>query len=334
MRKRITLSLLGWMLLINPIGCFAQVVNPHQVYTYEQMEEDLQLLKQIYPNELSIKTIGQSHFGREIWVVKLGKGEKNILLIGSHHGREWLTSTLLMAMLEQYVHSYRESSEYGPFSIKVLDNVSIWFVPMLNPDGVTIQQSGLAAAPVGMEDELFEMNGYSLDFSKWKANGVGIDLNRQYPAGWNKLNKIPIPWYQFNKGEKPIQANEVKALTTFTEQLKPSIAISYHTSGREIFWKYKNGVHKKRDKLLAKKVSLLTGYSLSTPLKNAVGGGFTDWFITTYHQPGMTIEISPLVEETNPPVSVFSEEWKRNELVGILLAAEAQKMEITPVNNH
>ncbi len=326
--KNSLLFFLAWLMVVRPSIGGAEVVNPNVIYTYEKLSADLQKLNQLYPQEVSIKKIGMSQFGRNIWGVKLGKGDKNILMIGAHHGREWLTSSLLMVMLEQYAKAYHNGESYGPFTTKTFDEISIWFVPMLNPDGVSIQQEGLQAQEVGNRVNLFEMNGYSPDFSKWKANGLGVDLNRQYPEGWKKLKDVtPIPWYQLYKGERPNQESEVRALIEFTNQVKPLIAVSYHSSGREIFWKYKNGDYLRRDKLLAEKVSLLTGYSLGSPLKNAIGAGFTDWFITHFHKPGMTLEISPLVGETNPPLSIFSQEWKRNELVGILLANEAVNME-------
>jgi g-D-glutamyl-meso-diaminopimelate peptidase len=40
----------------------------------------------------------------------------------------------------------------------------------------------------------------------------------------------------------------------------------------------------------------------------------------------MTIEISYLVGETSPPLSIFKKEWKRNRYVGLKLAVEAQKI--------
>jgi g-D-glutamyl-meso-diaminopimelate peptidase len=170
------------------------------------------------------------------------------------------------------------------------------------------------------------MNAFSLDFSNWKANGMGIDLNRQYPSGWAQLEKGPsVPWYQFYKGTHPLEAKEVQALTSFTNQIKPEVAISYHSSGREIFWKYNQKANLKKDRRLAKKVSSMTDYPLSTPEKSALGGGFTDWFITCHHKPGMTIEISYSVGETNPPLTVFPEEWKRNKFVGIMIATEMEK---------
>lgn len=313
------------IIFIIPHYGYAKIVNPNVVYTYEQMKQDLNAMNKKYPDKLYVTSIGQSHLGRDILAAKLGKGERNILLIGAHHGREWLTTSLLMVMLENYLHYYDKNEQIGCFSTSVFDDVSIWFVPMLNPDGVSIQQKGLAAVPKYLADDIFEMNAFSPDFTKWKANGIGIDLNRQYPAGWSALQEVSIPWYQFHKGLAPMSAKEVLTITNFTKKMMPSVAISYHSSGREIFWNYKNGSHLERDKNLANKVSLLTGYSLSEPIKEAIGGGFTDWFITTFRKPGMTIEICPLVEESSPPLSIFQEEWKRNELVGIMLAEEVRK---------
>ena len=118
----------------------------------------------------------------------------------------------------------------------------------------------------------------------------------------------------------------MKVLTTFIREINPEIAVAYHSAGREIFWKYHNGKQLKRDKRIAKKVSKLTGYKLGKPPKQATGGGFTDWFITTYHRPALTIEISPLVGETSPPLSIFNTEWKRNKYVGLTLAEEAKSL--------
>ena len=328
MRSFITLLLVIMYGLINPMNHCIGTVTTNQVYTFETLSNDIIDLKHAYNDEIEIKTIGKSHFGREIWAIKLGKGKTNILISGAHHGREWLTASLLMKMLEQYAYAYHVKQPFGPYSTGVLDNVSIWFVPMVNPDGVTIAQTGMKSAPSNQQRQLFTMNAFSLDFSSWKANGVGVDLNRQYPAGWSQLENDPsVPWYQFYIGQNPIEAEEVRALTSFTEMSKPEVALSYHSSGREIFWKYKNNKqHLIRDRRLAQKVSKLTDYPLSTPEKSAIGAGYTDWFISTYQKPGMTIEISYSVGETSPPLSVFAEEWQRNKLVGIMIATEAAKL--------
>ena len=35
------------------------------------------------------------------------------------------------------------------------------------------------------------MNEGLENFERWKANGIGMDLNRQYPAGWKSLSNEP-----------------------------------------------------------------------------------------------------------------------------------------------
>jgi len=305
----------------------AKIVEVNKPYSYEMLEDDLSKINQRYKEKIKIKSIGKTHFGRDIWAIRLGRGKKNVVLIGSHHGREWMTSLMLMKMLESYSATYNESGFLGFKSHQIFNEVSLWFVPMLNPDGVAIQQNDFKDFPSQHQKLLLKMNDGSDNFKRWKANGMGIDLNRQYPAGWESLDQQPdSPWYKFYKGEKPLESKEVKSLTKFIKEINPTIAVAYHTAGREIFWNYKNGKNLKRDKRIAKKVSKLTGYKLTMPTKNAMGGGFTDWFITTYHRPAMTIEISYLVGETNPPLSVFQKEWKRNRYVGIKLAKEAKKV--------
>lgn len=300
------------------------MIETKEIYSFEMMEKDLLALKGDLPIEL--ESIGKSEKGRNLWAIKLGKGEKSLLFVGAHHGREWMTTSLLMKMLEQYATAYKYGGEIGPFSSQLLDEVSIWFVPMLNPDGVSIQQGNLSRLSFSEKVAVWQMNGYCLDWIRWKANAKGIDLNRQYPAGWNEVKTDRSkPFYQFYKGTKPLEAAEAQALVTFTKQIDPLIAISYHTSGREIFWHYQNK-HFKRDYHLAKKTAQLTEYKLSMPEDHAVGSGFTDWFITEFQRPAMTIELSYLVDETHPPLSVFPEEWKRNQFVGMMLVNEAKKM--------
>lgn len=309
---------------LHPENVFGEgLVEVKKPYTYEILKQDLSKIQRKYKRVVEIRSIGTTYFEKNIWAVKLGTGKKNIVLIGSHHGREWLTSMVTMKMLETYADAYEKEKK----SADILNEVSIWFIPMLNPDGVMIQQNHFDEFSQIQLKELLKMNEGVRIFKRWKANGIGIDLNRQYPAGWEALENEPgRPSYKSYKGKAPLEAKEVIALTKFIHHIQPAAAVAYHTAGREIFWKFKNGKHLKRDQKMAKKISKLTGYKLGKPDKDAVGGGFTDWFITTYHRPAFTIEISYLVGETNPPLSVFKKEWKRNKNVGLMLAKEALKI--------
>jgi len=327
MANRVIILLLFSLALSIKASAETNIIPTAQTYTYEKMSENLVQLKNAYKDLLKIKILGYSHFGRKIYAVQLGTGRKNVLLVGAHHGREWITSMLLMKMLETYAAAAESHMAIGKLHSELLNDVSLWFVPMLNPDGVTIQQNQLQSFPPGQQNYLMFMNEGWDDYIRWKANGMGVDLNRQYPAGWKDLNtEQQSPSYQFYKGKAPLEAAEAAALVSFVNEIKPSIAVAYHTAGQEIYWKYKNGKNTKRDRALAQKIAKLTGYKLAKPPKNASGGGFTDWFIATCHKPALTIEMSYLVGDRHPPLSVFNEEWKRNKLVGLKLADEAKKL--------
>ncbi len=301
------------------------VLKVDHMYSYEEMEEDLFILQDTLP--IKLQSIGKSEKGRNLWAAKLGNGEKSLLFVGAHHGREWMTTILLMKMLEKYATAYELEKKLGSYSTQSLDEVSIWFVPMINPDGVSIQQNNLSGLSFAEKMAVWQMNGYRFNWVRWKANAKGVDLNRQYPAGWHDVKaESTKPSYQFYKGRKPLEAIEVQTLTTFTRTVKPLLSVSYHTSGREIFWYYHNKrEHLLRDYKLAKKTARMTGYQLSMPENHAIGSGFTDWFITEFERPAMTIELSYLVDETHPPLSVFPEEWERNQYVGMMLVNEALK---------
>ncbi|WP_051541417.1 M14 family zinc carboxypeptidase [Caldalkalibacillus mannanilyticus] len=193
-----------------------RIVNPKQVYTYEMMTKDIERLAQQYPDLIEVKSIGQTPYGREIWAVKLGNGTPNVFFNGSHHAREWLTTNLLMDMLDQYAQAYKNKQEISGYNVQsILDHGSIWFVPMVNPDGVTLQQSGLKAFPKEDHKKLIAMNNGGSNFARWKANAQGVDLNRQYPAGWDTIrNNVDKPHYMNHKGSSALSTRS-KSLGRF-----------------------------------------------------------------------------------------------------------------------
>ncbi len=296
------------------LGSDAMADSP---YTYNDLEHDLVLLQEKYPAIIIYVSIGKTNYGRQIYALKIGHGKETILLSGAHHGREWMTSMLLMKMAAVYAADFEKAS--------MLKRGSIWIVPMVNPDGVSIQQGNYSGISWQDRIALWKMNQYSFSFKRWKANGRGVDLNRQYPAGWKEMKTgVHHPSYQFYKGTSPISERETKALAQFTRTIKPAISAAYHSTGQEIFWHYQtSGPQKERDFRLAKAIADTTGYRLSEPDKNAVGSGFTDWLIHDFKIPAMTIEIGKERENTEVPLREFEAEWESNREVGWLLLEEA-----------
>ena len=326
MKKCFGLLFLIWMTLV-PITAHAQIVDTEKIYTYESLTEDMLLLSELYPDLITYKSLTTTPFGRNVWAIKVGNGEKVILMNGAHHAREWLTSALLMKMIETYADSYIDVKTVEDIHPSILDNVSIWFVPMVNPDGVTLQQFGLNAYPIGLHPFLIEMNKGSWNFTRWKANLLGIDLNRQYPANWSHLKGVNgNPSYQFYKGTRALEADEVRSLVDFTYEIKPEVAVSYHSSGNIIFWGFNQWGLTHTTKFsqdyfaIAEQVSSFTGYPIDEPESYQQGGGFTDWFIEEFGKPAFTVEIGQLIEDSSLPLEEFHDIWIRNKKMGLFLA--------------
>ncbi|WP_404322678.1 hypothetical protein LG298_23760 [Cytobacillus firmus] len=303
------------------------LVNPNTKYSYTQMVKDINELKATYPDLISTKIIGKSVDGRNIHAVKLGKGKTEIFLNGAHHAREWLTTNLLMEMIDEYARGYTLSKVIDGYNVKnVLNSTSIWFVPMVNPDGVTLNQFGHTTAK--RPAEVLKINGYSKDFTAWKANIRGVDLNRQYPAGWDAIRNNPgKPSPQNYKGPRPLSEPEAKAIFDFTLDRNFKIALAYHSSGEILYWSYKTkGDLRDKTRKLALMISAKTGYSLVKETPNPSGGGYTDWFLESMKRPGFTPEISPYVGQRPVPVSSFPSIWRKNHSIGLMMASEALKL--------
>ena len=127
--------------------------------------------------------------------------------------------------------------------------------------------------------------------------------------------------------ERTCKCSEVKAVLKLDAEIKAEMAVSYHSSGKILYWNYKQDkATYKRDHVYAKMIGKMTGYSLIYPGNNPSGGGFTDWFIQSKKRPAFTPEISRYVYETNPPLSEFKGVWQENQAVGLYVAQESAKL--------
>ncbi|MFB1051207.1 M14 family metallocarboxypeptidase [Paraliobacillus sp. JSM ZJ581] len=298
-----------------------RIIQPKQLYTYDILCEDCNRLMERYPSLISTETIGYSVGERKIIAIKLGNGEDKIFISGAHHAREWLTTALLMDIIETYARVAVNTSNVEANRIKsILDECTFLFVPMVNPDGVTLVQKG--EHDFEQKDLLIKWNNGSDDFSAWKANIRGVDLNRQYPADWETIQFDPgVQSCENFKGFSFLSEPESLAIFHFVQSQSIKIAAAYHSSGEEIFWKYKSENElEKWSKKIAMELADLTGYQLIYPGENPSGGGLTDWFISYYKRPSFTIEIAPYVGPNPVPLTYYDSIYIKNKNVPLLLA--------------
>jgi len=125
----------------------ANVVDPNQTYSYEMLKTDAGELAGQYPGLIEVSGIGRSVEDRDLVLIRLGKGAKRVLLAGAHHAREYMTSTFLMETVDEYARAYVTGGKIEGQDIRALLNeVTLYVVPMVNPDGVNLVQNGPDAA--------------------------------------------------------------------------------------------------------------------------------------------------------------------------------------------
>lgn len=270
------------------------IIKFGDVFDYSALEAAIIDLDKKY-DFLEISQLGKSILGKNIPIISLGKGHKSLIYIGGHHGMEWLTSALLIKFINEFCEEYRNGTHIFDISSRVVfETRKLYIVPMLNPDGIDYSIHGVSPKNI-IRERLIKMNHGCNDFSHWQANARGVDLNHNYAAGFKEYKIIEqqsgldVGAPSKFSGEYSESEPETKALCNFVRFISPSLALTLHTQGEEIY--YTSGENTARESLpIVKTLSRLTGYKISFPSGTAKYGGFTDWFIEEFNRPSFTLE--------------------------------------------
>ncbi len=306
---------------------FGSVVQTNISYTSQILNLNVNALKTVYPF-LEVSSIGTSVLGRPLRSIKFGTGRKEILYCAATHANEWITAPLLMKFLENISKSYVNNLNiFGYNARELFNNVSLYIVPMVNPDGVDLVTGFFSENSWAYTNAKRISSSFpDIPFpSGWKANIEGIDNNLQFPAGWAEAKEIKYA-QGFNKpaprdfvGYGPLTAPESVALYNFTLRHNFSLMITYHTQGRVIYYQYQDQTPP-NSKKIAEEFSRISGYTAEEVPKNSSFAGFKDWFILYYNRPGFTIEVG--LGENPIPVSQFAGIYREN--LGILVTGLIQ----------
>jgi len=256
-----------------------------------------------YPYLARFLLIGDSVEGRHIWALKISQdavqkfpSRKVVLFDCNHHSRELMTIEVCMDTIDYLLVNHTD-----PQVKTWLENLEIWVVPLVNPDG---------NAKVFGNDSMWRKN---------TKGGYGVDINRNYSYRWNSCNGSSGS--QSNdtyRGPSAGSEPETQALMSLVSTIKPKISISYHSFSELVIYPMGcDGVYlPEPDKALiegigrelASKLKKDSGSGTYAPgtaweLLYSVDGGSIDWFYAEHHVIPFVIEVNSDAQGFQPSYS-------------------------------
>ena len=248
------------------------------ILTYQILKSKINNLKK----HCDYFSIGKSVLGEEIYAFHVGAySSKQILIEAGIHAREYIST---LATIEELNHTRKNLSRF---------NYGIYFIPLLNPDGVRLVLDGHNFIKDDNKKQfLLGLNNHSTDFSMWKANIRGVDLNSNFNALWGKgrYNKF-LPAPEGFIGPHPNSEPENQHLINFLKTIPLAGSLSIHSKGEVVYYGYDNlsDLELKRDKLIAEQLSKYLGFLPEKTVESV--GGVSDYISETYRVPAFTIEL-------------------------------------------
>lgn len=290
-------------------------------------QELIQRIVSLQNEGLELFNIGQSVLGKNILATHLGSYDgTQIIIQGGIHAREYI-STLLMVEQARYLN--RTGG---------IKNGGIYFIFLTNPDGAEVVLDGISSVPCDITRQYLTLgNSGSEDFSQYKANINMVDLNTNFDVDWGQGSQnVRCPNSQNFIGFYPNSEREVNALIDFTNKIKPSLTISYHSKGEVIYYGFtgESQADLLRDRQIGEQLSNLTGYPLLATENSS--GGYKDWCIRYLKIPAYTIEVGsenlshPIIEDNLPEIF---EQNKDVPLTALNLAIQYQNQINIQINN-
>lgn len=245
-------------------------------YTYDAMMEDIAELCQGHEDILTRQNMGKSLCGRDIPLLILGNPDADykFMITAGIHAREYMSSQLVMKMIEYYVDNYDLGSYDGIGYRQFLNECAFYIMPMNNPDGISISQfgeDGITAEYVPVLRAAYESEKQNFIYIKdvndevawydnssgnlpasaklndtdipyedylriWKANAAGVDLNRNFDTGWELEWGKTEPAMGNYRGPYANSEPETKAILAVMEMADYQCYVNYHARGQLIYY--------------------------------------------------------------------------------------------------
>ena len=161
---------------------------------------------------------GQKQYALQITKdVGVANDRPSFILDAQHHAREVMTPEIAKDMIDYLTSRYATDAAVQRW----VDNINIWIVPSVNPDG---------GMYVFSSDDLWRKNRHP---------SCPVDNNRNYPSGWNACNgSSGVCSNDTYRGTAGGSEPETQGLMQLTSDKHPFFTLSYHTYGEYLMYPY------------------------------------------------------------------------------------------------
>ena len=168
-------KMLVYIVLLAYLAVFVQA-HPHSAskrdidtsfyHNYDKLTDFMHNVSDQYPKITKLHSIGKSSLNRNLWAIEITSDVGNEDLskpkfkyVGNMHGNEVIGRQILIYLIQYLLENYQSEERVT----HLIDNVDIFIMPSMNPDGFEQAAEGQCGGEVG------------------RPNSKHIDLNRNFP---------------------------------------------------------------------------------------------------------------------------------------------------------
>lgn len=216
-----------------------QLVERYWVDSPKLFEERMQEIVELHPNKVESFELCKNNLGQSVPGFRMGRGTKNVFLLGREHGHEPVGTCGLAAFMEGLAEArVPASSQSFSEAHEILNNFTLHMFPLMNPDGADRMskqiQDSFPASQFAYSKE--DSDKYKLIHSE-----PGLTLNNNRPPHY-----LPEEMEIWRKTGKPIgtlftedgvelwmdwqyeKAPQTKAIKRLVHAWPPSLFVDIH----------------------------------------------------------------------------------------------------------
>jgi len=198
----------------------------NRFFKHKDVVSLIDVLKQ--KNIFQVQEVGKSFEGKEIFLLKIGNGKKRIFLWSQMHGDEPTATAALFDIFNFFI----DTTFYNDVKQLILQNSTIYFMPMVNPDGADkFMRRNAMMIDINRDANRLETPEAKLlmeVFDSIKAD-FGFNLHDQTPrySVGNSFKQATIsflaPPFDYDKSINDVRINSMKLISGLYELLNKFI---------------------------------------------------------------------------------------------------------------